>query len=134
MFVKLNENNEIIASADFKFAEDCIETNRTIVRNWDGRLVFDTEKTERPLDQFKLEKINELKKVRDNFKMENNYNYSYNDEYNIANLLGNHTIQDRTNYFSFLDKLIMQYNNYKQEIENASTKEELDSINITFHL
>ena len=41
MFIQLNENNEIIASADFKFTEDAIETDKRIIRNWDGRIVFE---------------------------------------------------------------------------------------------
>ena len=34
MFIQLNENNEIIASANFKFAKNAIETDKRIIRNW----------------------------------------------------------------------------------------------------
>ena len=47
MFIQINENNEIIASADFKFAENAIETDSKVVRNWDGKLVFEGEETVR---------------------------------------------------------------------------------------
>ena len=43
MFYRLDENNNIIDNANFKYAEDCLETNKNIIRGFDGRLIFEEE-------------------------------------------------------------------------------------------
>ena len=76
MYIKLNENNEIIASASFKVDDTFIETNKNIVRNWDGRLVFEGEEIERPqhtLDELKELKKQELKQKRDEYKLNSGF-------------------------------------------------------------
>ena len=37
------KNNEIVDFADWKYSEDCLETNESIVRNYDGKLVFEKD-------------------------------------------------------------------------------------------
>ena len=43
MFYRLNEEKKIIDCADFKYANDCLETNKNIVCGFDGKLVFEDE-------------------------------------------------------------------------------------------
>lgn len=47
MFYRLDANNKIIDNANFKYADDCLETDKNIIRSFDGKLVFEEEtKTE----------------------------------------------------------------------------------------
>lgn len=43
MFYRLDKNNNIIDNANFKYAEDCLETDKNIVRDFNGKLVFEEE-------------------------------------------------------------------------------------------
>lgn len=43
MFYRLDENKNIIDCADFKYAEDCLETEKKIIRDFNGKLVFEEE-------------------------------------------------------------------------------------------
>ena len=45
MFYRLDKNNNIIDKADFKYSKDCLETNKNIIRTFDGKLIFE-EKTQ----------------------------------------------------------------------------------------
>ena len=107
MFIQLNEKNEIIASANFKFAEDAIETDKEIVRNWDGRLVFKGEETEKPepsLEELKQEKIKELK--------QNCQNYIYSvypvyKQMNIINPLSDYSNEDSDDNLGALSPFII---------------------------
>ena len=128
MFIQLNKNNEIIASADFKFAEDVIETDKEIVRNWDGRLVFKGEETEAPqptLEELKQEKIKEL---RQNCQ---DYIYSVYPIYkqmNIINPLSDYSNEDRITMNAFLDKQRTICNEKEKQINEAESREEIEEI------
>lgn len=51
-FYRLDKNNNIIDSADFKYSEDCLETEKNIIRGFDGKLIFEEEtKTEKYLTE-----------------------------------------------------------------------------------
>lgn len=43
MFYRLDENGKIKDNANFRYAEDCLETDKNIVRGFDGKLVFEEE-------------------------------------------------------------------------------------------
>ena len=43
MFYRLDENNNITDSANFKYANDCLETEKNIIRGFDGKLMFEEE-------------------------------------------------------------------------------------------
>ncbi|WP_294403128.1 hypothetical protein [uncultured Clostridium sp.] len=130
MFIQLNKNNEIIASANFKFAEDVIEINKKVVRNWDGKLVFEGEETVRPepsLEELKQEKIAELK--------QNCQNYIYSvypiyKQMNIINPLSDYSNEDRITMNAFLDEQRAICNSKEEEINEAISEEELDNIQI----
>ena len=133
MFIQLNENNEIIASSSFKFSEDAIETNKEVVRNWDGKLVFKGEETEKPepsLEELKANKKAELKQKRDEYKSKNGFSqFIYeNLEFNLIEDIDN----EKAKWRAFLQDLIKQYDDYKNQINLAQSKEELDNINIIF--
>lgn len=61
MFYRLDKNNNIIDNANFKYAEDCLETDKNIVRDFNGKLIFEEEtKTQEYLkaeQEFEKEKI-----------------------------------------------------------------------------
>lgn len=43
MFYRIDEKNNIIDSADFKYADDCLQTDKNIIRGFNGKLVFEEE-------------------------------------------------------------------------------------------
>ena len=43
MFYRIDENNNIIDYANINYSPDCIETQKNIVRGFDGRLYFEEE-------------------------------------------------------------------------------------------
>ena len=59
MFYRIDEKGKIIDKADFKYADDCLETDKNIVVGYDGALRFEEEtKTTNYLEektQFELE-------------------------------------------------------------------------------
>ena len=133
MFIQLNENNEIIASASFKVDNTFIETDKEIVRNWDGKLVFEGEETERPqptLDELKELKKQELKQKRDEYKINSGFS-SFVFE-NLEFGLVDNIDGEKEKWETFLKDLIKKYDDYKNQINNSSSKEELELIIIEF--
>lgn len=57
MFYRLDKNNNIIDSADFKYAEDCLETDKKIVRGYDGGLYFEGSEPVKPQELIEKEKM-----------------------------------------------------------------------------
>lgn len=57
MFYRLDENNKIIDSAEFEYADDCLETDRNIIRGYDGGLYFEGEEPQKPQELIEQEKI-----------------------------------------------------------------------------
>ncbi len=43
MFYRLRQDGTILDKANFKYADDCLETNKNIVRGFDGKLMFEEE-------------------------------------------------------------------------------------------
>lgn len=133
MFIKLNENNEIIANASFKVDDTFIKTKKNIVRNWDGKLVFEGEETERPqptFDELKELKKQELKQKRDEYKLNSGFSSFVfeNLEFNLVEDVDN----EKAKWETFLKDLIKKYDEYKNQINNSLSKEELDLIIIEF--
>ena len=42
-YYRIDKNNNIIDNANFKYADDCLQTEKNIVRGFDGKLVFEEE-------------------------------------------------------------------------------------------
>ena len=59
MFYRLKEDGTILDKANFKYAEDCLETDKNIVRGYDGGLYFEGEEPVKP--QEIIDKENALK-------------------------------------------------------------------------
>lgn len=43
MFYRIDKDGNILDMSDFKYAEDCIETDKNIIRGFDGNLIFEEE-------------------------------------------------------------------------------------------
>ena len=75
MFYRLDENNNIIDSAEFKYADDCLETDKKIIRGYDGGLYFEGEepvKTQEIIEKEKAEKYEEkiISKIRQKYSID----------------------------------------------------------------
>lgn len=83
------------------------------------------------LEELKANKKAELKQKRDEYKSKNSFSqFVYeNLEFNLIEDVDNEKAKWRT----FLQNLIKQYDNYKNQINLAQSKEELDNINIVFN-
>ena len=85
------------------------------------------------LEVLKLKKKEELKKARDEYLKQNNYDYSENDLFNIVNLIG-FTQEEKDNYIAFIkDNLKVKYDIFTLKIKQCNNKEELDNIIIDFN-
>ena len=127
MFVKLNENNDILASASFKPDETFIETENNIVRGYDGKLYFEGQEPQKPLTEVQQKKIQQLKNNCYNFIIEK---YPLFKQINLVNGVG--TLQEKSEYDNFIAIQRSLCNAKEQEILNASTVEEINNINIEF--
>jgi len=65
MFYTVDDNGKITASAKFKWADNCLETDKEILRAYDGGLYFAEDVPTKPLDQLKEERKSELSAARD---------------------------------------------------------------------
>lgn len=83
------------------------------------------------LEELKKEKIEELKQKRDDYKKENNFSqFVYeNLEFNLIEDVDNEKLKWR----AFLIDVIEKYDNFKKQIEEATSKKELEKINIDFY-
>lgn len=85
------------------------------------------------LDKLKIQKKEELKQARDLYLIENGYNFSENDLFNIVNLIG-FTQEEKDNYIAFIkDDLKVKYDTFVLKIKQCNNKEELDNIIIDFN-
>lgn len=83
MFYRIDEEKNIIDKANFKYADDCLETDKNIVRGFDGKLVFEEETL-----------TNEYKLAEEKAKTE---------------LANNKKLTDLTNWFdNYFDKQLKQ--------------------------
>lgn len=90
-----------------------------------------SEITKHNLETLREEKYKELKSKRDEYKIANNY-MNENIVMNLLNNLGNYTEEERQACRDFFNDLILKYDNFKEQINNAKNEEELNNINITF--
>ena len=51
MFYRVDKEKNIIDSANYKYADDCLETDKNIIRGFNGQLVFEEETL---TDEYKL--------------------------------------------------------------------------------
>ena len=43
MFYRIDKENNIIDSAEFKYADNCLETEKIIIRGFNGKLIFEED-------------------------------------------------------------------------------------------
>lgn len=104
---------------------------------------YEVEIITKTLEELKLEKIKTLKELRIAYKktIQINENYTYWDcdaenniyQYlNIDSLLNGFIEEEKTLFIQYTNEIISKYNFYKLQINNASSEEELNLINIEF--
>lgn len=128
MFIQLNKNNEIIASASFKVDDTFIETNKNIVRGFDGKLYFEEEKPEKSLEELKKEKIRELK---NNCQKYIYSKYPIYKQINVANGLA--TEEEISQMITFIQKARLICEEKEQQINSVKTQKELEKISTNFN-
>lgn len=64
-FYLLDENNNISSFADYKFDKNALEAQEEIIQGYDGRYYFASQCPQRPLEELKLIKREEINQARD---------------------------------------------------------------------
>ena len=126
MFIKLNEKNEILASADFKVDETFIEINKEVIRGFDGKLYFKDEEPKKSLELLKQEKIVILK--------DNAYNLiiSKYPLYKQLNIIRLGPAEDLAQMSKYIDDIRIKVDSIEKQINLSSTEKQLNKININF--
>ena len=128
MFIQLNKNNEIIASASFKVDDTFIETNKNIVRGFDGKLYFEEEKPDKSLEELKKEKIQGLK---NNCQKYIYSKYPIYKQLNAASGLA--TEEEVSQMITFIQKARLICEEKEQQINSVKTQKELEKISTNFN-
>lgn len=127
MFYKLDEKNNILASASFQVDNTYIRTDKEIVRGFDGRLYFKGDEPKKSLDQLKQEKINQLK---ENCRSSILAKYSLEKQQSIANHFMDYTEKDSEKMKAFMSKMNELYKQKKKAIQGSNSEDELKAIDI----
>ena len=107
--------------------------NGYYIEKENGFYVIKAKSSEEQLAEAKQLKKLQLKEARDNYLISKGYNLSDNDKFNIINLIGGYTEQDRNKYLYFLNNdLIPKYNHYSKLIDDGVDVEEVEGIEIEF--
>ena len=114
MFVEFNENGEIIASADFKFNENAIETYKKIVRSFNGKLLFEEDLNNK--NENDLIKNENIKKTKEQISDEIYSKYPISKQIDIIARIGGYTDDDFNNMKDFIDKKIDKYRSLKNDL------------------
>lgn len=103
------------------------------VEEVDGVWYLQGKVPEPDINLLKAKKKEELKQARDLYLIENGYDFSDNDLFNIVNLIG-FTQEEKDNYIAFIkDNLKVKYDIFTLKIKQCNNKEELDNIIIDFN-
>ena len=57
VYYRIDKENNIIDSADFKYADDCLQTDKNIVRGYDGKLYFEDNEPVKPQELIEKEEM-----------------------------------------------------------------------------
>lgn len=112
-YIELNENNEIIASSDFKFSENAIQNTREVVRGYNGKLYFKGEEPEKS-----SEEIKNIKKsiVKQDITNEIYEIYPLTKQIDIIARIGGYTDEDYISMKNFIETKIQEYKNQKENL------------------
>jgi hypothetical protein len=126
MFIELDENGNILASAEFQFSEKCVETAVEIVRSNDGKLYFKGE--EPMIDELEYRKREIiLKKER---KLENLF-YGVYPLYKQCNIGIYGTDEEKLAFKNFHDIKVAGFDNFISLVEECTSLSELDKLCLT---
>lgn len=111
MFIKLNEKNEIVASATFQVDDSFIETNKNIVRALNGRLYFEDEKP----DDSIYKKEMKIKALKTKYSNEIYDLYPISKQLDIIARIGGYTDDDFNNMKNYIESKILEYKKEKEK-------------------
>ena len=114
MFVEFNENGEIIASADFKFNENAIETDKKIVRSFNGKLLFEEDLNNK--NENDLIKNENIKKIKEQISNEIYNKYPISKQIDIIARIGGYTDDDFNDMKDFINTKVNEYRNLKKNL------------------
>lgn len=114
MFIKLDNNNKIVESATFKVNNDFIETNKKIVRNCTGELVFEEDLDQNQESNNLLQ--NEIYKLKEQITNEIFNNYPITKQIDIMCRFGEYTDEDFDNMKNFINQKIAEYKIVKNNL------------------
>ncbi|MDR2077967.1 MAG: hypothetical protein LBP39_03300 [Rickettsiales bacterium] len=123
MFIELDKNGNILACAEFKFSENCVETAREIVRSKDGRLYFRGEepKTDELEDRKKEIISKKRKELEDSF-------YSEYPIYKQCNVAIYGTDEEKLAFKNFHDEKVTDFHNFATLLDKCVSLGELDEL------
>lgn len=116
---------------DIDFYKSLGFIEREVEQSYNGNWFLKNYAPQKPLEQQQEKRLQELKLKRDEHLINNNYDFSENDKFNIINLIG-YNEEEKNKYLEFIKKLKTQYDEYKEVIDKANSVEELDEINMEF--
>jgi hypothetical protein len=123
MFIELDSSGKILAYAEFRFNENCVETTLEIVRGKDGKLYFSGEEPAvNELEDRKKEIIFEREK-----KLENLFyrEYPLHKQNNIG-IYG--TEEERLTFKNFHDAKVVVFDNFVALVNGCEDFSELDEL------
>lgn len=112
-YIELNENNEIIAAADFKFNDNAIQNTRKVVRGYNGKLYFENEKPLEPQEQIKNRNILLIKQQ---ITKEIYETYPLTKQIDIIARIGDYTDDDFNTMKTFIESKIQNYKTQKNNL------------------
>jgi hypothetical protein len=120
MFIELNENNEITASAKFKFSDRAIETDKEIVFI-DGKNYFKDEAPDPLIIEKKRTILEAKRKLEDLFYSQ----YPPHRQNNIA-LFG--TEEQKSQFKTFHDEEVKKFDEFETKVNGCQTVGELEGL------
>lgn len=127
MFIKLDKNNEILEVSEIQIDDTSIKTDKSIIRNYLGKLIFFEDLEE----DKELEHAKEIKLIEAKIKNEE-YLYFVYPQYRQNNLAIFGTTEEREAFKKFKEEQVILYDNLCNQIRNITNKYELNQIELVF--
>lgn len=102
-----------------------------VEQDYKGQYYLKGYAPQKTLEELKQEKLKELKRERDKYKEESNFNSFVfeNLEFGLVEDVNN----EREKWRNFLKNLIKKYDDFKKQIINIQTEEEIINLKISFN-
>ena len=114
MFIEFDENGKIKACANFKFNKNAIETNKQVVRSFNGQLVFKEDLDNE--NENNLIKNENIKKIKEQISNEIYSEYPISKQIDIIARIGEYTDNDFNNMKNFINTKINKYKSLKEQL------------------